>query len=135
MPRTNPRLAKKLGTPDTKSRAKAESAAKRTNEQVETVDSEGWPRNPAGMPMVKVTMTASELIPTGQYANVSVGPAQITAYVDPDAEEIFDDQQRANLAKALNDLAEIVEADVVAVQRVLVLESLQQQVSSDGEGK
>ena len=133
MPRTNPRLAKSMGTPSTKSRAKAESATDRTNQMLETVDSESWPRNAAGVPMVKVLMTASELIPTGQFANVSVGPAQITAFVDPDAEEIFNDQQRDNLAKALNELAEIVEADVVAVQRNLVLESLQEQVSSGND--
>jgi len=87
--------------------------------------------------MVKILMTASELIPTGQYANVSVGPAQITAFVDQDrvtldehGKEIpyFTEEQRGTLAKALNELAEIVEADVVAVQRNLVLESLQEQI-------
>ena len=132
MPRTNPRMAKNMGTPDTKSRAKAEASTKRANDQVEqsAVDSDGWPRNAAGKPMAKIMMTASELVPTGQYANVAVGPCQITMFVDPDDPEILTDQQRANLAKGLNDLAEIVEADVVAVQRSLVHESLQEHVSS-----
>ena len=134
-PRTNPRQAKKLGNPDTKSRAKAESAQKRANEQTETVDSDGWPRNAAGKPMVRITMTASELVPTGQYANVAVGPAQITMFVDPDDAEILTEHQRTNLAKALLDTAEIVEADVIAVLRNLVLESLQEQVASGNSGE
>ena len=82
--------------------------------------------------MVKLTMTASELIPTGQYANVSVGPCQITAFVDPEAPSPFTDAQRENMAAALNQLAEIVEGDVVSVQRNLVLESIQEQLSSNG---
>ena len=135
-PRSNPRQAKSMGEPDERSRAKAEKAGKRTEEQVAMLDAEAWPRGSAGKPMVKITMTASELIPTGQYANVSVGPAQITAFVDPDREieednPYFDAEERATLAKALNELAEIVEGDVVAVQRNLVLESLQDQISTD----
>jgi vacuolar-type H+-ATPase subunit H len=133
-PRVNPRLAKTLGQQDQRSRSKAEQATERTNQQIETTDSEAWPRGVNGAPMVKILMTASELIPTGQYANVSVGPAQITAFVDPDRVTVdedgreiayFSEEQRGTLAKALNELAEIVESDVVAVQRNLVLESLQ----------
>lgn len=132
-PRSNPRQAKSMGEPDVKSGNKAKAAADRTEEQARTADSESWPRGVTGQPMVKILMTASELIPTGQYANVSVGPAQITAFVDQDrAQEgaYFSDEQRETLAKALNELAEIVEADVIAVQRNLVLESLQEQISS-----
>lgn len=133
-PRANPRTSKTLGAPDTQSRAKAEKAHERTKEQVAVVDSEAWPRGSDGRPMMKVLMTASELIPTGQYANVSVGPAQITAFIDASRDleteqQYFSDQERATIAQALNELAEIVEGDVVAVQRNLVLENLQENVS------
>jgi hypothetical protein len=119
------------GTPDTKSRGKAEQAAQRTRENVEAAEL-SWPTNGSGKPLVRVTMTASELIPTGQYANVSVGPAQITAFVDLDRrdEKYFDEAESETLTKAMNELAEIVERDVIAVQRNIVLESMQEQISN-----
>jgi hypothetical protein len=115
--RPNPFTAKGAGTPDEKSRQKAEAAHKRANDQIELADTEAWPRGVNGQPMMKVTMTAAELIPTGQYANVSVGPAQITC--------LHRRQDRGRsvpksatsprvkplpiIAAALNELAEIVE--------------------------
>jgi len=140
--RAHPRQAKKMGESDQGSRKKAESANQRGNQQLETLDSLGWPRGVRGQPMARIVMTASELIPTGQYANVSVGPAQITAFIDPDRTlktddgetlPYFTDEQRETMAQALNELAEIVEADVVAVQRNLVLENLQEQIAQNGQ--
>lgn len=133
-PRANPRTSKTIGAPDQQSRAKAEKAHERAKEQLTTVDSDSWPRGSDGKPMMKVLMTASELVPTGQYANVSIGPAQITAFVDASRDleteqQYFSDQERATIAQALNELAEIVEGDVVAVQRNLVMENLQENVS------
>ncbi len=133
--RSNPLQARSLGQGDQGSNAKAKAAMDRTREQQAAVDCDSWPRGVAGRPMMKITMTASELIPTGQYANVSVGPAQITAFVDPDRhlegeEAYFSDAQRAVLAQALNELAEIVEGDVIAVQRNLVMEAMQEQLAS-----
>ena len=136
--RSNPFLAEKIGAPDQQSRQKAEKAKSKTNEQVETANPDSWPRGVNGTPMQKVVMTASELIPTGQYANVSIGPAQITAFVDPDKEldldedgqplPYFSPEQRSTISQAMNELAEIVEVDVIAVQRNLVLENLQENV-------
>ena len=90
-----------------------------------------------GRPLARIEFSASELIPTGQYANVSIGPARITAFIDlsrdnDDGEAYFSEGERANLVKAVNELAEMVERDVVAVQRNLVLESIQDQKSTDG---
>lgn len=135
---TNPFLSKSVGQGSEKSGQKAKHATERTNLQAQTVDSEAWPRGTNGKPMMKILMTASELIPTGQFANVSVGPCQITAFVDPerqlgDGDSYFSEQERATLAQALNELAEIVEGDVVAVQRNMVLESMQQQIASNGK--
>lgn len=131
----SPPLPPPAGKADTQSRQKAESAHRRTESQVQTVDSEAWPRNPNGRPMAKITMTASELVPTGQYANVSVGPAQVTAFVDLDRVVngdggYFTDEEHQALAQALNELAEVVERDVIAVQRGIVLESMNEQLSS-----
>ena len=136
--RTNPFLSKSIGNADQRSRAQADQAAERPSREIRRVKTEvpqdsSWPLSPSGSPMVKAEMSAAELIPTGQYANVSVGPARIFFLIDPDrqlqeGETYFSDQQRANMARALNEAAEIVGLDVVGVQRNLVLESIQQQI-------
>lgn len=122
------------GTPDVQSRAKAETAANRNTAQQPDSD-QSWPRGISGRPMAKIEYSASELVPTGQYANVSVGPARITTFVDLDIKTdpedgIFSKRELQILTQAANELAEIVEANVVAVQRSLVLESLQEQLSN-----
>lgn len=122
------------GTPDTQSRAKADRAADRNAAQQPDTD-QSWPRGIRGRPMAKIEFSASELIPTGQYANVAVGPARITAFVDLDhkgdpEDGIFSQRELQILAQAANELAETVEANVVGVQRNLVLESLQEQLSN-----
>ena len=133
--KTNPFIAKSIGKSDKQSNQKASAAMAQAEKARASADSESWPLGTDGQPMMKITMTAAELIPTGQYANVSVGPAQITAFVDQnrvikDGDAYFSDDQRTTMAKALNELAEIVEADVVAVQRNLVMESMQETVSN-----
>lgn len=124
----------KPGTPDTQSRAKAESAADRNISQQPDSD-QSWPRGILGRPMAKIEFSASELLPTGQYANVSVGPARITTFVDLDSigdpeDGVFTKRELQILAQATNELAETVEVNVVGVQRNLVLESLQEQLSN-----
>lgn len=139
--RSNPFLTKTQGKGDKGSRKKAENASEQANDEAKRIldDSqapqpESWPVNANGTPMLKAEMAASELIPTGQYANVTVGPARIHFLIDPDRtlredEGYFSAAQRATIAAALNEAAELVESDVVAVQRNLVLESMQQQGS------
>ena len=137
--RSNPFLTKDQGKGDKQSRQKAEKAAEQADEEIKRVtddsqppDVGSWPVNANGTPMLKAEMSAAELIPTGQYANVSVGPARVHFLIDPDRtlrddEGYFTPQQRATIAAALNEAAELVESDVVAVQRNLVMESLQNQ--------
>ena len=67
--------------------------------------------------MAQISFTASELIPTGNYANVTVGPVTITKFVKDE-----------NLG-ADRLLAEIVESDCIAEQRAFVLETIQADVS------
>ena len=134
MTEQNPFIAKSLGASDKQSRTKASNAMKKTEDSRESVNSDSWPRGADGSPMAKITMTAAELVPTGQFANVSIGPVQITAFIDPSRdiqnESYFDTSERAIMAQALNELAEIVEGDVVAAQRNLVMESLREQITS-----
>jgi hypothetical protein len=141
-PRTNPFITKSLGQGDQGSRNKAEKAAERADEEIKRVQNEplavtnnvcrAVPRGSKGSPMIQAEMSAAELIPTGQYANVSVGPARLHFWIDPDrelkpGESYFSEEQRDTVTKALNEAAEMVEGDVIAVQRNLVLESMQQQ--------
>ncbi len=132
--RPRPNLAPPVvGTPDTKSRSKAEGAHNRMVDQVEAANP-AWPLTSDGRPMSRIEMAASELVPTGQYANVSVGPARITMFVDLNREtngSFFSEQERANMVKSLNELAEVVEHDVIAVQRSIVLDSMQDQLAAD----
>lgn len=120
---TDKELSKTMGNGDKGSRSKAEAATERNQQEAE-----GWP-TVDGRPLVKIQMQASEIIPTGQYANVAVGPAVITAFIDPFIEDGFSEDWKENVTKAVNQLAELVERDVIGVQRNLVLMSLQEQVS------
>jgi len=132
-PRANPATTKSSGAAVKKSRPQAETAAAVTNKN--NSDPDGVPLTSAGKPMVKIMMTASELVPTGQFANIMVGPAQITMYVDPDDPNGISDAHKENLAASMNDLAEVVEADVVAAQRDIVLETMQSQIAGDASEK
>lgn len=132
--RTNPFLTKTSGQGDKGSRGKAEKASERADNEVKRSEREmeSWPLGSQGTPMMKAEMSASELVPTGQYANVVIGPCRVHFLIDPDRslrddEDYFSPQQKATIVKALNEAAEMVEADVVAVQRNIVLESMQQQ--------
>lgn len=110
---------------DTGSRGKAESAH---NRAVDQQPEAAHPRGIRGNPMAKIEMACSELIPTGQYANVTVGPVRITAYVDLDRDSngsYFTDSEKETIVKAANELAEMSTVDIIGVQRNLVLESLQ----------
>jgi hypothetical protein len=133
MPRSNPKLSRTIAQEEPKSRQKAAGAQKRANEVMDTTDSD-VPRSPSGRPMARALMSAAELIPHGQYANVSIGPAQITDWVDLDRESWEDDKGNKHyytpdeietMSMALNELAEVVAANVVGVQRDIVLTNLQ----------
>lgn len=112
-----------IGKSDTKSREKASNANRRANALASQETT--WPVNENGQPLAKLTMSAAELCPTGQYANVSIGPAQITIFVDPTKKDQWENDELENVAKALNELAAVIEQDVVAVQRALVMQNLQ----------
>lgn len=118
--RTSPAQTKTLGRAEKGSRAKAESAQKRTESQA---GDSSWPMTADGEPMAKIEFCVSELIPTGNYANVTIGPYRVTMFVDPDQSEI-DEAALDNISNQANQLAQSSFADVMGVQRALVFESL-----------
>jgi hypothetical protein len=69
-------------------RAALAQANKQTNSNVEVIGN--WPFYD-GVPMVKISCAAAELIPTQAYGNVSVGPTQITYFASPDGQVLFDE--------------------------------------------
>jgi hypothetical protein len=65
---------------------------------------QGWPVDAFGSPMVQISCAQSELIPTRQYANVTLGPVQVTRFVlDGDMDSIYNEirQTQALCDKAL----------------------------------
>jgi hypothetical protein len=62
---------------------------------------DGWPVDENGKPMVKITFTASNTVPTAQYANVVVGPASATKFVPDTGQE--------DLSREIVELAKPVE--------------------------
>lgn len=48
----------------------------------------GWPVDGEGNPLAQITYAVSNTVPTGDYANVVVGPAAVTKFVDDNADAI-----------------------------------------------
>lgn len=99
---------------------KDESKAKVTVTASQPIDASGCvPIDPAtGLPLIEITVSASEKVPTGDYANVDVGPVTMKKW-------IRDPQDDDALVEQINDMCELIEVGVVAEQRELVLQSLQ----------
>lgn len=126
-PKAKPKAAKKApakpvkAAPKKTAPAKSGEAKERSRRSTaETIDASGpIPIGANGLPMIQIQVTASELIPTGEYANVVVGPVTVVKWIEDPGD---------GLADEINDLCEIIEADVISVQRTLVLDSLQDAV-------
>lgn len=102
----------------TRRRAAAPNATERRGKR-QSVETVNWPVDDDGQPMAQISLAASELIPTGDYANVVVGPVMVTKFVKDE-----------KLGDRLNELAEVVESDCIAEQRELVLNSLQADIEA-----
>jgi hypothetical protein len=79
------------------------------------ITNEGWPHYD-GVPMVKISCAASELIPTRQYANVTVGPVQVTAFATPDGQLLFDPD---GLGRAIKRMQEVCESAVAEERQTI----------------
>lgn len=95
---------------------KSTPADKKTTGKAKSVESINWPVDEDGTPMAMISMAASELVPTGKFANVTIGPATITKFVrDGDGD---------HLAAEVNVLAETIEQKVIAEQREILNDGL-----------
>lgn len=76
-----------------------EGAAQRATleraDKTNSIDEHDWPRDVFGTPMLRVSVSQSELIPTQQYANVTLGPVQVVGFI-PDGP---DEQVREGLRR------------------------------------
>lgn len=83
-----------------------------------------WPRDDNGEPMIQVYVQAREHIGLPDYSNITVGPSGITMFVAKGQSEILNEQEKAALASSMNQLSELLELQVIAEQRGIVLESI-----------
>ncbi len=121
--RTSPEVSTTISSESTKSRQKANATAKRNEPHIEN------PLVIDGKRYVEVSFAAAELIPHGDWANISLGPAYIKMLVDPDDPNGIPQEQRENIARAVNEVAETVMGDILGLQRNIVLEALGKDVS------
>jgi hypothetical protein len=63
---------------------------------------EGTPVDKDGQPLVRVSFSVTNLVPTGKFANITVGPATAERYVPANLSD-------KELAEAIADLAKPVE--------------------------
>jgi len=128
--RTSKPVSSTIGRAQKGSRAQADAAVARSDANATGGD---WAFTPDGRPMVKLEMSASELLPTGQFANVSVGPGRLTLFIDPQQDGGIPQEEQDNIAKAMNQMSDLVQIDVIGVQRNLVLESIQSDNSNEDD--
>jgi hypothetical protein len=134
--RTSPEQSKTLAKPNTKSGQKAKQAADRTQQMVDVAanpkeSAEEAPVFGPNGPLTKLTFAAAELIPTGDFANVSLGPVVATVWIDPLADDPIPQATLDGIAQAGNKLAETVLRDVCGVQRNIILEALQDEATEN----
>lgn len=100
-----------------------EKNAKRSLDQ-QTQAAGPIPFDEQGDPMVEISFNATELIGLPNYSNIVVGPATIRTLVSRNVRNPFSDVHLVNIASALNQLAQMVEENVVAEQREIALNTL-----------
>jgi hypothetical protein len=61
-------------------------------EKTGATDDHDWPRDAFGTPLLRVSVSQSELIPTAQYANVTLGPVQIVGFIQDGPDEAVKEQ-------------------------------------------
>jgi hypothetical protein len=131
-PRVPRPAARHLATAEERSRQKANVAADTGKQQIALAErssqqSGGVPLTPDGRPMVKITVSGAELIPHGQFANISCGPCMFEVWVDPLDEEPVHPTVAQGIAKAANTLFDALYGDVLSVQRGHIDEAIKQE--------
>lgn len=101
-----------------------QDAAADGNATAQTLEASNWPLDAQGDPLVEVAFQAHELIGLPEFSNVTVGPATVRTLVSMNKPNPFTEQQLRNIASAVNQIAEVVEVDIVAHQRGIALATL-----------
>jgi hypothetical protein len=107
-------------------RANQREAIKNSERAAEASEQEltQWPVDEHGDPMVRISMQAMELVGLKEFSNITVGPARAETFVSRNTKNPFSEAQLKNIASAMNQLAELVEVDVVAEQREVALNTI-----------
>jgi hypothetical protein len=98
--------------------------ARASDELASNLSGHGWPLDAQGDPMAEIAFQAHELIGLENFSNITVGPAIIRTLVSINKPNPFSQVQLKNIASAINQIAQIVEEDIVAEQRVIALNTL-----------
>ena len=114
---------------DDKTGREKQRAAQAGNERLGETESDGlhpgnWPVDAQGDPMVEVSFEAGELVGLREFSNIVVGPARVRTLVSRNTPNPFTEKQLANVASALNQLAQVTEVDVIAEQRDIALATI-----------
>lgn len=105
-------------------RAAEDSAATSNGYAASGLQPPAWPVDQEGDPLVEVSFQANELIGLKEFSNIVVGPATVRTLVSMNKPNPFTDKQLANIASALNQLAETVEVEVIARERKIALDTI-----------
>lgn len=87
------------------------------------------PVDETGRPMIQISCAATELVPTRQYANVTVGPIVVKVWI-PINFNGFNDEEVSSIKRATKEVQEICE-DAVADER----KTLHNLISQSTNGK
>ena len=87
---------------------------RRQSEGTHSTDDHEWPRDVFGQPMLRVSVSRAELVPTVQYGTCTVGPAQVVGFSADGPDE--------SIKGALRRLRKIVEDIISEDRQTLVLE-------------
>lgn len=110
----------------------AHDNARTEDERAAGLHPSSWPLDADGDPMVEIAFQAHELIGLKEFSNITVGPAVVRCLVSVNRPNPFTDTQKRNLVNALNEVAELVEADVIARQRAIALNTIDPAKRHDG---
>jgi hypothetical protein len=68
------------------------------------------PVNSNGYPLIRISVSAAELIPTRQYANIVVGPITVVRYIDPQIG--ITDEEKSFITKEIHETQKLCEQAV-----------------------
>lgn len=109
-------------------RSKKENSRQRKGPEdllVDPINTPAWPRDENGEPMLQIYVQARDHVGLENFSNVTVGPSGATAFIRKGQDTVFaDDDERHAFVNCLNELSALVEVDVIANQRDIMLNAI-----------